>query len=206
MSKRDAELHCVVCHLSPSPPPLTSFVLLVFLGTAAAIILIIRMQTPHSSGPAGISSSQCTSSCTTLYGGHNVFASVDGNTLQYTLTDPSDSSVLSDEAIAWSGDSGGPAFISGKIAGVNSGGDCCGYGSVDQYVRVGSNLSTTWIAESISSEEAADPGDCSDWIVTPPGEGEDSSAAPSVATGGLNAIVVSSASVVGLTMAWHLPI
>ena len=49
------------------------------------------------------------------------------------------------EAIAWSGDSGvGPHRIATadgtlQIAGLNSGGDCCGYGDVDQHVRVASN-------------------------------------------------------------------
>jgi secreted trypsin-like serine protease len=67
--------------------------------------------------------------------GQNRVTSVRGNTVTYVMDRPSSSKALPLEAIAWSGDSGGPAFIKDKgttyIAGVNSSGDCCRYGVED---------------------------------------------------------------------------
>jgi len=55
-------------------------------------------------------------------------------TLDYTFNSPKNGG-LPHEGLGGSGDSGGPAFIekNGKlhIAGANSGGDCCKYGSTD---------------------------------------------------------------------------
>ena len=55
------------------------------------------------------------------------------------------------EAIAWDGDSGGPALIEVdsetgelQIAGVNSNGDCCTYGDEDEYTRLG-GIAYDWI-------------------------------------------------------------
>ena len=51
------------------------------------------------------------------------------------MDDPRYGKALDNEALGWGGDSGGPAFITRngetKIVGVNSGGGCCDYGSVD---------------------------------------------------------------------------
>merc|ERR1712228_488297 len=62
-----------------------------------------------------------TSTGGTLHFGHNIFDSIVGNQLMYTMTQNG----LEYEAIAWSGDSGGPALIdvngTMKLAGVNSG-------------------------------------------------------------------------------------
>ena len=58
----------------------------------------------------------------------NVFTKISDNELIYKMDKQKDGG-LELEAIAYSGDSGGPAFIEvdGKlqIAGVNSAGDCC---------------------------------------------------------------------------------
>jgi len=68
-----------------------------------------------------------------------------------------DQSGLPLEGIAWSGDSGGPAFIIRDgvryIAGVNSAGSCCKYGSVDGYSRL--STKAAWIAATISGKSPA---------------------------------------------------
>ena len=119
-------------------------------------------------GPASPSPpSPCTeTSCDQLRQGRNVFDGTRGNVLEYSLTDPDDAGVLSDEAIAWSGDSGGPAFLNGQLAGINSGGACCAYGSVDQYVRVSSTLSREWIDATITAGAAQSIADCSAWAIS----------------------------------------
>ena len=103
--------------------------------------------------------------CNQLREGENMFDSIHHNVLRYSLT-AQWQGALPREAIAWSGDSGGPAFIGTRLAGINSGGDCCGYGSADEYVRVGSLLSSTWIAQSIARGAAQSIGDCSAWEST----------------------------------------
>jgi len=60
------------------------------------------------------------------------------------------------EAIAWSGDSGGPAFLEDKLVGVNSGGTCCRFGSTDQFARVGSPLAQAWIMKALESDDQSD--------------------------------------------------
>lgn len=103
--------------------------------------------------------------CTILREGRNVFETVTGNVLTYSLTAPG-SGALSNEAIAWSGDSGGPAFLDGELAGINSGGDCCAYGSVDQFVRVSGTLSSEWISATIAAGAAQSIADCAPWAST----------------------------------------
>merc|ERR1712183_218435 len=61
------------------------------------------------------------------------------------------------EGLAWSGDSGGPAFITVDgvryVAGVNSAGDCCNYGSQDGYSRLSTKYN--WIEDTISKDAPA---------------------------------------------------
>ena len=87
--------------------------------------------------------------------------------LEYSLTSPDDDSALALEAVAWGGDSGGPAFMSeggvNYLVGVNSGGKCCSYGDTDQYVRVASTLSREWIDETIAADAALPIADCTPW-------------------------------------------
>jgi len=89
--------------------------------------------------------------------GNNIFTNTRGNTLEYAINSPNNGS-LNLEAIAWSGDSGGPAMIedSGKlyIVGVNSAGDCCQYGHTDEYARVSSDIAYNWITASIARGSA----------------------------------------------------
>ena len=84
--------------------------------------------------------------------GKNVINEIGENTLRYTL-DSGFRGGLDLEAIGWSGDSGGPALIErgGKlyVAGVNSGGDCCSYGSVDEFCRLSSKISQDFIHKSM---------------------------------------------------------
>ena len=84
--------------------------------------------------------------------GKNIINRITENTLQYSLDRPSHGG-LDLEAIGWSGDSGGPALIErdGKlyVTGVNSGGDCCSYGSVDEICRLSSKISQDFIQKSI---------------------------------------------------------
>ena len=67
--------------------------------------------------------------------------------------------ILDMEAMSWSGDSGGPALIKDKkgnwkIAGVNNSGECCGYGSKDNYARLG-DVALEWIkANMIEAKDA----------------------------------------------------
>jgi hypothetical protein len=65
---------------------------------------------------------------------NNKFEKAGSGTLDYTFDDPADGG-LTGEGLAASGDSGGPAMIlrGGEwyIAGVNSGGTCCEFGSTD---------------------------------------------------------------------------
>ena len=65
---------------------------------------------------------------------NNKFEKACGGTLDYTFDDPEDGG-LTGEGLAAAGDSGSPAMImrSGEyyIAGVNSGGTCCEFGSTD---------------------------------------------------------------------------
>ena len=74
------------------------------------------------------------------------------------------------EAIAWSGDSGGPAFIerSGDyyIAGINSSGDCCSYGDQDEYTRLG-GFAYNWIQANIENSDLRGGTfiqDCAAWL------------------------------------------
>jgi len=57
---------------------------------------------------------------------------------------------LPTEGLGWSGDSGGPAFIDNKIAGVNSGGDCCNYGNEDQFKRLQDSFD--WLDDLIKKD------------------------------------------------------
>ena len=120
-------------------------------------------------GPAGPSPPTCEESggCEQLRAGQNVFDAIKGNVLEYSLTSPDDDSALALEAVAWGGDSGGPAFLSeggvDYLVGVNSGGKCCSYGDTDQYVRVASTLSREWIDETIAADAALPIADCTPW-------------------------------------------
>jgi len=73
--------------------------------------------------------------------------------LFYTL----DKNAFPLEGIAWSGDSGGPVFLTKDgiryIAGVNSAGDCCKYGSEDGYSRL--SVKYNWIQETMAKDSAA---------------------------------------------------
>lgn len=109
-----------------------------------------------------------TSTGDVFHSGKNVVDRISGNTIVYSMTE---NSAISNEAMSWSGDSGGPVFImsgaSYKIAGVNSGGACCAYGNEDAYARLGSTFASTWItANTISSTVGAGTSaidDCSVW-------------------------------------------
>jgi len=112
-------------------------------------------------GPAGptrpIECADAPTGCSQLRRGHNVVTSTSNNALRYTLDDPSGGEALPLEALAWSGDSGGPAFIADassgqlRVAGVNAAGDCCAYGSVDEYARVSSRAATAWILATMDA-------------------------------------------------------
>ena len=103
-----------------------------------------------------------------FYGGKNVVDSIYYNMMVYTMSEGDEGLPL--EAIAWSGDSGGPALIdvngTRKIAGVNSNGSCCNYGDEDEFTRLGSDFAYKWIMENIA-DSSADMGvlidDCSVW-------------------------------------------
>lgn len=90
----------------------------------------------------------------------NKVEKVEDGMLKYTFDDPSSGGSRPLEGIAWAGDSGGPLLIKGddgkdRIAGVNSAGDCCGYGSTDAYKRVADHY--VWLSAVISD----DPGKAS---------------------------------------------
>ena len=61
------------------------------------------------------------------------------------------------EGLSWLGDSGGPLFIDGLLAGVNSDGNCCGFGSVDEYKRVGDHFE--WVKDVIREDPGAVRGE-----------------------------------------------
>jgi len=118
-------------------------------------------------GPAGATPAGCESTtCDNLREGTNIFTATGTNTLKYALDDPtaSGSTATTDEAISWSGDSGGPAFltVSGTtyLAGINSGGTCCNYGSIDEYVRVSTDFTKNFIDYAISNGEALTQSCC----------------------------------------------
>lgn len=96
-----------------------------------------------------------TTSGNVFHRGVNMFTKVSGNTLKYTMDE---NSWINWEAMAWSGDSGGPAFtvVNGvyKISGVNSAGDCCAYGNEDAYTRLGSTFAYQWIQQNIANLNA----------------------------------------------------
>ena len=105
-------------------------------------------------GKAGIKGSQ-TIEDQTFRVAENKVDKVTKGTVVYTFNSGSDGG-LPLEGIAWSGDSGGPAFISKNgvdyIAGVNSAGDCCKYGSRDAYSRL--SIKKNWIAATVKAEKA----------------------------------------------------
>ena len=72
--------------------------------------------------------------------GTNVVTGVKKGALEYKFNAP-ENKALKNEGLAHSGDSGGPAFIDGKLAGVTSGGLCCDYGDVSEYTRLQVHLS-----------------------------------------------------------------
>jgi len=92
--------------------------------------------------------------------------------LKYTSDDPN-AGGLALEGLAYTGDSGGPAFIDGKIAGVNSGGECCAYGSEDQYCRLSDKL--PWLQGVVASGQAPAIPDCSAFVSPEVETEEDSS-------------------------------
>jgi len=90
----------------------------------------------------------------------NKVETVEDGMLKYTFDNPSSGTSRPLEGIAWAGDSGGPLLIKGedgkdRIAGVNSAGDCCGYGSTDAYKRAADHYE--WLKAVISD----DPGNAS---------------------------------------------
>lgn len=131
------------------------------------------------SGPSS-NAGECTSNCDQLYRGENVVARFTGNTLVYTFDAPGDGA-LDLEAIAWSRDSGRPAFMtigsSEVLVGVNSGGYCCSYSNKDQYVHVGSRLSSEWIDGSINASQGVVPDDCDEYGWSADEDGDDDTAA-----------------------------
>jgi len=74
--------------------------------------------------------------------------------VQYKFDTLTSGEILDMEAMSWSGDSGGPMLIadgsSWKIAGVNSSGECCNYGSVDEYARLGKGA-LQWIEDNLGT-------------------------------------------------------
>ena len=117
--------------------------------------------------------------------GRNIFTGTPKNTLEYAFDAPPEEggSALELEAISWSGDSGGPAFIVEDgvryIAGVNSGGDCCNYGQMDKYARLSSAGSKAWIDASIAADEAQAIDDCATWAAGDVNQGTSSGPSPS---------------------------
>jgi len=87
--------------------------------------------------------------------GNNVVVHA-GETIRYRFDGPPNALPL--EAVAWSGDSGGPALLNDQIIGVNSGGDCCDYGVMDEYSRLSSKL--PWIQASIAADSAQSVSSC----------------------------------------------
>ena len=83
----------------------------------------------------------------TFHAGRNIVHDIWNGMVTYTMTSP-DEGALPLEAMAWDGDSGGPAFIEVdselQIAGVNSFGFCCQYDNTDYYTRLG-GVSYQWI-------------------------------------------------------------
>lgn len=79
--------------------------------------------------------------------------------IKYKMRAPGDGA-LPLEAMAWDGDSGGPAFIEVDgdlhIAGVNSYGDCCSYGDFDYYTRLG-GAAYEWIQEVLDGNHDFQP-------------------------------------------------
>lgn len=102
--------------------------------------------------------------------GYNVVTDVKNGMVVYEM----DKDKLALEAIATSGDSGGPAYLvqSGVtyLVGVNSYGDCatpakCDYGAKDYYVRVG-GAAYEWIVANVadsSTTGGVDASSCSDY-------------------------------------------
>merc|ERR1719265_536562 len=86
-----------------------------------------------------------------------------GGIIYYSMSENSASDTLPHEAICASGDSGGPAFITGPdgrsyIAGTNSGSEDnngCKYGATDQYCRLSRHYS--WIHSIIGNTPAPTP-------------------------------------------------
>jgi len=106
----------------------------------------------------------------------NIFESAEKGLLKYRFDDPSNGG-LPKEGLAYTGDSGGPAFLgtelAREIAGVNSGGDCCGYGSVDMYCRLADK--TAWLDSAMSTGTAPAIDDCDHWPIKirDDGDGDD---------------------------------
>lgn len=103
------------------------------------------------------SNPDCVTTDRTFRLGENIVIDTDDGVLHYRFDNPSSagSTALDLEAMAWSGDSGGPALITDDdgtvfIAGTNSAGDCCDYGSVDGYKRTGDHFE--WIKSVIESD------------------------------------------------------
>ena len=105
--------------------------------------------------------------------GYNVFTDVKNEMLVYKM-DKESAGGLELEAIAYDGDSGGPAFIEVngalQIAGINSFGDCdppekCPYGSKDYYIRLGGDVAYNWIQSNMvdNGTIGVANSDCSDW-------------------------------------------
>merc|ERR1712061_786418 len=47
------------------------------------------------------------------------------------------------------------------------GGDCCEYGSKDQFVRLSTEISSSWIDASIAADKAQETSSCAAWEQTP---------------------------------------
>ena len=79
----------------------------------------------------------------------NIVTSNNRGVIEYKFNSPSNGA-LDTEGGIMSGDSGGPAFIDGKIVGVASRGNCCDYGNTDQFKRLQNSFD--WIQDTVKND------------------------------------------------------
>ena len=173
------------CYNFKSEEPLSSDIAILVLEEASAVTpaQVFKSATPESEdevgeeihvlgwGQSGNIGTVNTSNAVvgTFHAGRNIVHDIWNGMVTYTMTSQADGG-LPLEAMAWDGDSGGPAFIEVggelQIAGVNSFGFCCQYDNTDYYTRLG-GVSYDWI-KGILDGSPSDPT-CSDY----PGYGLD---------------------------------
>lgn len=93
--------------------------------------------------------------------GTNKVHTINDNMLIYTMDRQGEEGGLPLEAIGYSGDSGGPALTKNDagewlIAGVKSNGECCQYGSENEYTRLG-GLAYDWIMDNTAVDDQGNP-------------------------------------------------